>query len=199
MGRANGISATVIDSGCSSSLSERHCFAKKSPTWDHSRGENARPRPTYWQKSAWNWGGSFHSDKLLGAVELWAAIPAGLTLQLHPVAVGVAAAIGAIVGAVAVVVLGERVRSWLLRRHQGNKGDKQHRVIYRVWDRYGVVGLGLLAPLLTGALLGAALGLAFGVPAKRLLLWMGIGIVLWSTVLTAVGALGVAGIKTLGH
>ena len=35
----------------------------------------------------------------LGAVALWAAIPAGLALQVHAVAVGITAAIGAMQGA----------------------------------------------------------------------------------------------------
>lgn len=135
----------------------------------------------------------------LGAVELWAAIPVGLALQLHPVAVGITAAIGAILGASAVVLLGERVRTWLVQRHGGKEEKREHGLIYRIWHRYGVIGLGLLAPLLTGAPLGAALGLTFGVPAGRLLFWTSLGIVLWSTVLTLAGALGLVSIKTLGH
>ena len=135
----------------------------------------------------------------LGAVELWAAIPVGLALQLHPVAVGITAAIGAILGASAVVLLGERLRTWLVQWHGGKEEKREHGLIYRIWHRYGVIGLGLLAPLLTGAPLGAALGLTFGVPAGRLLFWTSLGIVLWSTVLTLAGALGLVGIKTLGH
>jgi len=50
----------------------------------------------------------------LGALEIWAAIPAGLALNLHPIVVGVVAASGGILGALAVVSLGERVRTWLV-------------------------------------------------------------------------------------
>lgn len=135
----------------------------------------------------------------LGAIELWAAIPAGLALQLHPVAVGITAAIGAMLGALVVVLLGERVRTWLMQRHGGKEEKGRHGLIYRIWDHYGVIGLGLLAPLLIGAPLGAVLGLTLGVPAGRLLFWVSLGIVLWSTGLTLAGALGLAGIETLGH
>lgn len=135
----------------------------------------------------------------LGAIELWAAIPAGLALRLHPMAVGITAAIGAMVGALVVVLLGERVRTWLVRRRGGKEGKERHRLIYRIWHRYGVIGLGLLAPLLTGATLGAALGLTLGVPAGRLLFWISLGIVLWSIGLTLAAALGLAGIEALGH
>ena len=135
----------------------------------------------------------------LGAVELWAAVPAGLALQLHPVAVAVTAAIGAMLGTMVVVLLGERMRSWLVQRHGGKEEKGRHGLIYRVWHRYGVIGLGLLVPLLIGAPLGAALGLTLGVPAGRLLFWISLGIVLWSIGLTLAGALGLAGIETLRH
>jgi len=45
----------------------------------------------------------------LGAVELWAAIPAGLALKANPVVVGVAAAVWAMLGVLVVVVLGEHL------------------------------------------------------------------------------------------
>lgn len=133
----------------------------------------------------------------LGAIELWAAIPAGLALQLHPVAIAFTATVGAMLGVVVVVLLGEGVRTWLARYHGGKGGKERQGFIYRVWRRYGVMGLGLLAPLLTGAPLGAVLGLALGAPLNRLLLWISLGIVLWSAGLTLVGALGLAGIEGL--
>jgi hypothetical protein len=131
----------------------------------------------------------------LAAAELWAAIPAGLALDLHPVLIGVVSAAGAILGVLIILMVGEGVRSWLLRRRGGEK--RQHGRIYRIWVRYGVAGLGLLAPLLTGAPLGTALAIAFGAPTGRLFLWMSVGIVAWSALLTAAGALGLAGIEAL--
>ncbi|MCL5985426.1 MAG: small multi-drug export protein [Actinobacteria bacterium] len=135
----------------------------------------------------------------LGAIELWTAIPVGLALKLNPVVVGTTAAIGAVLGAIIVVLLGERVRVWLVRRHSGKDKKERHRLIHRIWRRYGVIGLGLLAPLLTGAPLGVALGFILGAPAGRLLFWTSIGIVFWSVGLTLAGVLGLEGIKTLIH
>jgi len=80
----------------------------------------------------------------LGAVKLWAAIPAGLALRPHPLGVGIAAAIGAILGVLVVLMLGEQVRTRLLRWHERGE-DRQRGRIYRIWTRYGLVGLGLLA------------------------------------------------------
>jgi membrane protein YqaA with SNARE-associated domain len=135
----------------------------------------------------------------LGTIELWAAIPAGLAMQLHPVVIGITSAIGAILSAFVVALLGERVRRWLVRRHERKNEKERHSRIYRIWRHYGVVGLGLLTPLLTGAPLGVAVGLTLGTPMYRLLFWICIGIVLWSTVLTLIGVLGLAGIEAVGY
>jgi len=62
--------------------------------------------------------------------------------------------------------------------------------LYKIWNKYGVIGLGLLSPLLFGAPLGAAVGIALGAGKKPLILWMSIGILCWSVCLTLVGFTG---------
>ena len=84
-----------------------------------------------------------------------------------------------------------------MQRHGRKEKKEQPGLIYRIWHRYGVIGLGLLAPLLTGAPLGVALGLTLGAPSRRLLFWTSVGIVLWSAGLTLAAALGLAGIQAL--
>lgn len=116
----------------------------------------------------------FFTVLALGAAELWAAVPAGFALGLGPVLTGIAAAAGAMLGATAVAVLGERLRNWVAKWH-GSNGR-----VNKIWSRYGVIGLGLLAPFSVGAPIGTALGIALGAPAKRLLLWIGMGITLCS-------------------
>src|SRR3970282_317827 len=90
----------------------------------------------------------------LGAVELWAAIPAGFALGLHPITTAIASALGAITSGLVVALLGDRARAWLGVCPGVPRGGQARGTIRRIWDRYGVVGLGLLAPLLIGAPLG---------------------------------------------
>jgi hypothetical protein len=135
----------------------------------------------------------------LGAVELWAAVPAGLALQLHPVAIGCTAALGAVLGIMAMGLMGERVRLWLLRwRGPERRGVRQGRIT-QLWARYGVIGLGLAAPLLVGAPLGTAVGMSLGAPRGRLLFWMSLGAVLCTVMLTVAGTLGLIGIESLSR
>jgi hypothetical protein len=135
----------------------------------------------------------------LGAVELWAAIPTGMALRLHPITVGTTASLGAVVGILAVWLLGERLRTWVLRWSGGATGGRYHARIARFWTRYGVVGLGLLSPLLVGAPLGTAVGMTLGAPTGRLLFWMSFGAVLCAVSLTLAGTLGMIGFASLAR
>jgi uncharacterized membrane protein len=133
----------------------------------------------------------------LGIIELWAAIPAGLAIGLNPLLTGIASALGSVVAAVLVAFLGDRIRNWLIKRRSGKKTERENSRIYRVWNKYGVIGLGLLSPLLTGAPLGAAIGISLGASPARLIIWMVIGIIVWTIILTIIGTLGIAGFKAL--
>lgn len=130
----------------------------------------------------------------IGAVELWAAIPAGLAFRLPPVLTGIASALGAIGGAILVIVLGDRARTWILNI-KGSR--KKNGVLYRIWNRYGVIGLGLLALLITGAPLGAVIGITLGASPRQLILWISLGIVVWTIILTVLAVLGVMGIEAV--
>ena len=132
----------------------------------------------------------------LGTVELWAAIPAGLALRIHPVTTGSVAALGAVLGILAMGFMGERARLWLLRWARRDSGERHGRIA-RFWARYGVIGLGLFGPLLVGAPLGTAVGISLGAPTGRLLFWMSLGAVLCSVVLTSAATLGLMGIESL--
>jgi membrane protein YqaA with SNARE-associated domain len=126
----------------------------------------------------------------LGVAELWAAAPAGALMRLDPVLVCLVAAAGAVSGGAVVLLLGERVKAWLQRRHKRESMERRRGWLYRVWLRYGVAGWGLLAPLVIGSPLGAAFGLVLGAPARRLLPWLAAGSVLWSVVFSVLTALG---------
>jgi len=126
----------------------------------------------------------------LGVAELWAAAPAGVVMRLNPVMVCLVAALGAVSGGTVVILLGERVKAWLERKRKREKLEERRGLLYRVWQRYGVIGWGLLAPLLVGSPLGAAFGLVLGAPPRRLLIWLSVGSLLWSAVFSAVSALG---------
>lgn len=149
---------------------------------------------------------------ITAASELLYGVPLGFALGLDPWVVGVTSAAGGITAAAFVLLLGEKVRLWILGKRKQRKeteaGDRQaeesppgkrHKLITRLWERYGVAGLGLMAPILTGVPLGAAIGVTLGAPVPRLFLWLTVGTLIWTAILTIGGALGVEAIESLMH
>ncbi len=116
-------------------------------------------------------------------------IVGGLALGLSPILSGAASIASGPVGAVLSVVAGERLQRWIYARPWLSEHRKR---VERLWNRYGVVGVALQAPILTGAPLATpiALGLGLGAPPKSLLLGMSISVVLWGVVVTGVAVLG---------
>ncbi len=127
----------------------------------------------------------------------WASIPAGLALGLSPVLVAATATVSYAAGVGLVLLIGERIRAPLMRRFGATAIYRPESAIRRAWDRYGLVGLGLIAPMLTGSMIGAAIGLALGTPPRRLFAWMVVGAGLWSVLITLAVLAGVIGVRAL--
>ncbi len=125
----------------------------------------------------------------IAVVELWAAVPAGVAMGLPALLVWAATVGGAVTGIVLIVLAGDRLRAWLIARF-GHGGARPGGRLRRLWDRYGVIGWGLLAPLLLGAPLAAAIGVALGAARGRLVFWLGAGVVVWTSVLAVLSVVG---------
>ena len=127
----------------------------------------------------------------LGILELWAAIPVGLAVKLTPFTAGACAALGSIFSVVIVLAVGAPLRNWLLGLRK-NKVENKESKIQLTWNKYGVVGIGLLSPILVGAHIGAAFAVAMGAHPKKIMFWFSIGVVLWSIVAVAVSTAGLS-------
>ena len=127
------------------------------------------------------------STAAAGALDVWVGIITGLALGLSPASSGAVSIAGAVVGVTLVVAAGGRLQHLIYR---SRRLAKRRERIERVWERYGIPGVALQAPLLTGPLLATLLALALGAPARPLLLWMLASVVLWGVVLAGAAALG---------
>lgn len=120
------------------------------------------------------------------------AIPAGIGLGLNPIIAAVTAWLSYMAGALLIVVIGTPLRERLMQRFNISTEHDSSKLFWRVWDRFGLIGLGLLAPITTGSQIGALIGLALGVQPPRLLLAMGAGVALWCVVISVLAAFGVS-------
>ena len=127
------------------------------------------------------------STFVAGAFWLWWAIPTGMVMDLSPLLSGAAATLGNLVAVLLVVVLNEQLRRWFIHYRLATKQGER---LKQVWSSYGLPGVALLSPLLTGAPLGTALALLFGAPPRPLLCWMAVSVVLWGASLTVAATFG---------
>ena len=127
------------------------------------------------------------STAAAGALDVWVGIITGVALGLSPALSGAVSIVSALAGVTLVVAAGGRLQQLIYRsRHLAKRRER----VERVWKRYGIPGLALQAPLLTGPILATLLALTLGAPPRPLLLWMLASVVLWGVVLTGGVALG---------
>lgn len=127
-------------------------------------------------------------------LHLLASVPAGLALRLHPVAVIVTVTLAYATGVAVVVLPGQRVRDWLMQKLGDRATVQPDSFVGRIWARFGLPGLGLIAPVTTGAQIGALIGLAFNASPRALLLWMTLGGFLWALALTLLISAGLVSV-----
>jgi hypothetical protein len=111
----------------------------------------------------------------------------GIIGGIHPVVAAIAGAIGNFIAVTLVVLIGAGARS-ALRRSSGEVKPRSARneKFQRAFRRYGVAGVSLLGPLLLPTHFTAAALAGSGIPKATVLLWQGVAIVLWTTVLTLI-------------
>jgi len=128
-------------------------------------------------------------------IEVVLVIPAAIALDLNPVVVAIVAFLGNAVAVYVIVLFYRRIRGWWrARRSKAESEDesKRSRRARRLWDRYGMAGLALASPLLTGIHLATFLGLALGASDRSAAGWMTVSLVLWTVVLTVASVWGLS-------
>ena len=127
------------------------------------------------------------STAAAGALDVWVGIITGVALGLSPTLSGALSIASALAAVTLIVALGGRLQQLIYR---SRRLAKRRERVERVWKRYGIPGLALQAPLLTGPILATLLALTLGAPPRPLLLWMLASVVFWGVVLTGGVALG---------
>lgn len=127
----------------------------------------------------------------LATFELYAAIPAGFAMGLSPWAILFASLAGGIAGVFIAAFLGDKIRSLFPKKERGKKTAQQkHPVILKLWNKYGIIGLGFLGTVSVGAPISIAVGVGLNANIKKLVTWCCIGVVTRCIVFTLVGYYG---------
>lgn len=125
----------------------------------------------------------------LATFEVYAAIPAGFAFGMHPGTIFTASTIGGLVGVFVAAFLGDRIRAFFRKNKPAVEKPKTG-LAYRLWDKYGIIGLGFLGTMTVGAPISLAVGVGFNAPIKKLVTWCCVGVLVRCAVFTAVGHYG---------
>ena len=130
-------------------------------------------------------------------VEILVVIPVAIGVGLNPIATGVIAFAGNVGSVYVLLLFHRRIARWRKRRGPKPEADenttkRRHKWARSVWDRYGLPGLSLAAPVLTGVHLAALLALAAGSRSRAVGSWMTVGIAAWAVALVAGSVVGVS-------
>jgi hypothetical protein len=134
---------------------------------------------------------------IAGITGLYKGVPVGIALKAHPILIASMTALGSITAVLIINYSGTSFRKWLLSKIGKDNLEKKKGRFTNLMDRYGVIGLGLIASGTIGPIATILLGLITLKKTSRLMVYLIIGIMLWSIVLTAIAMLGMDAIKSM--
>ena len=127
-----------------------------------------------------------------GIAHFLSAIPGGAAMGLSPWLSTLAAYTGYVAITVVTLALGTKGRDWVVRRFNLSLTPDPSKFFWRVWQRWGVVGLGLLAPVTCGPYIAAIIAVALGSKSRSVLFWIAIGCIPTALVLHVLTQTGVS-------
>ncbi|HEY6504607.1 MAG TPA: small multi-drug export protein [Chitinophagaceae bacterium] len=126
----------------------------------------------------------------LATFEIYAAIPAGFAFGLSPWTIFFASIAGGLAGVFVAAFLGDKIRAFFHKKKPVKEKTNKHPAVTRIWNKYGIVGLGFLGTLSVGAPISIAVGVGFNANLKKLLTWCCIGVLTRCMLFTLLGHYG---------
>ena len=127
----------------------------------------------------------------LATFEVYAAIPAGFAFELPSFIIFLASTVGGLVGVFVAAYLGNQIKN-IIKKYKKTKTQEKPRsgFIINIWNKYGVVGLGLIGTMTVGAPISIGVGVGFNVPVNKMVIWCSIGVILRCLIFTSLGHYG---------
>lgn len=126
----------------------------------------------------------------LASFEIYAAIPAGFAFGLSPWIIFSASVTGGLIGVFVAAFLGDAIRRLFNRNKKPAEPKPATSLIYRIWNKYGIIGLGFLGTMTVGAPVSLAVGIGFKAPLQKLITWCCVGVITRCVLFTLVGYYG---------
>ncbi len=128
----------------------------------------------------------------LATFEIYVAIPAGFAFKLNPISIFLYSVLGGLIGVFVAAYLGDIIKKWIstFKKNKVEKVAKEPGFVLKIWQKYGVIGLGLLGTMTVGAPISIGIGVGFNVPTNKMVFWCSLGVILRCALFTAIGHFG---------
>ncbi|MGG9971279.1 small multi-drug export protein [Ferruginibacter sp. SUN002] len=126
----------------------------------------------------------------LATFEIYAAIPAGFAFGLSPWTIFFASVTGGLVGVFVATFLGDRIKKFIYKNKPQKESTNKHPVLHKIWNKYGIIGLGFFGTMSVGAPVSIAVGTGLNANLKKLLIWCCIGVMCRCVLFTLIGFYG---------
>lgn len=139
--------------------------------------------------------GGIAATLTLGFFYFVGAVPGGVASGLPVWLAASLAWLGYSAGAAVMLLLGAPARSWVARKLRIPLERDPKKWIWKAWSRFGLLGLGLLAPVTIGSQTACILALAVGEKSLRTFLSISLGVIPWCIGFAAAISWGVSAVK----
>ena len=104
----------------------------------------------------------------LATFEMYVAIPTGFAMGLNPWVIFFASLTGGLIGVFAAAFLGDKIKTFASKYRKPAPEKPKTGFIYTIWNKFGVVGLGLIGTFFFGAPISIGVAVGFNVPPQKL-------------------------------
>ncbi|UJL46233.1 small multi-drug export protein [Virgibacillus sp. NKC19-16] len=117
--------------------------------------------------------------------EIAVVIPLGIVRGLSPFWVMLLAFVGNVITVLPVVFGADKIMEWYAKRREkkGKESSNRNDRGRRIWNKYGLPGLALLGPIVTGIHLAALIAMTLGAQKTSATIWLTISLGIWTLVL----------------
>ena len=127
----------------------------------------------------------------LATFEIYAAIPAGFAFGLSAWNIFLSSTIGGLIGVLVAAFLGDKIRAYFHKKKPtAETAKKGHPVLIRIWEKYGLMGLGFLGTIAVGAPVSVAVGVGLNANMRLMAAWCSLGVITRCIVFTYIGWYG---------
>ncbi len=106
----------------------------------------------------------------LSTFEIYVALATAHGFQLDAWVILICTLIGGIAGVFIAAFLGQKIEKFIAEKFRKNKTPKPKTgMIYTIWNKYGIYGLGLIGTFLFGGPIAIGVGVGFNADMKKLM------------------------------